>query len=664
MIYTVETYPYSQIRKAENQPRPAGNPATKKARMYKNLVCAFDIETTRLADIEQSVMYIWQFQIEDKTIIGRTWEEFKTLCANICERLKDNEYMVIWVHNLAYEFQFLSGIYEFAPAEVFATNPRKVCKCTMHNHLEFRCSYHLTNMSLAKFLSNMGIEAQKISGFDYNKQRFSDTPLTENEMLYCINDVKGLVQAISKKMKLDHDTFYTIPLTSTGYVRRIAKHEMRGYRLKALANQLPDYPVFKLLHDAYRGGNTHANRYFVGVVLENENAVSSYDRSSSYPDVMCNRLFPISSWRAFDSLNTDYVLDFINRWEYAFIVRAQFFNIRLRDILDGFPYIPKSKCMFYSNFENDNGRCLSADFIEIALTDIDLKIILKQYDFDNCIFTEGYYNRYGTLPYKLTDLVKKLYHDKTNLKGVNGKEYEYMQAKALLNSVYGMTVQSPIKRTLIYNNGWSLDMSKSDEELLIDSYKKAFISYAYGVYTSAWARYELQCMIEVCGHDCVYTDTDSVKFVNSHDFTAYNNQCKTRSIQNAAFADDPKGITHYMGVAEYEGKYQRFITWGAKRYAYENDGKITTTIAGVSKKTGGAELLKAGGLEALKDGFTFYDAGGTEAVYNDENLGIVDYHGRKLDITKNVVIRPSTYTLGLTDEYLRILEHADTLKRE
>jgi hypothetical protein len=44
---------------------------------FADCVCAFDIETTRLTEIEQSIMYVWQFCIdftggEDLVIMGRT----------------------------------------------------------------------------------------------------------------------------------------------------------------------------------------------------------------------------------------------------------------------------------------------------------------------------------------------------------------------------------------------------------------------------------------------------------------------------------------------------------------------------------------------------------------------------------------------------------------
>ena len=49
----------------------------RKAKSYCDSVCAFDIETTLIDSIRQSVMYIWQYQIgKHLTVIGRTWEQF------------------------------------------------------------------------------------------------------------------------------------------------------------------------------------------------------------------------------------------------------------------------------------------------------------------------------------------------------------------------------------------------------------------------------------------------------------------------------------------------------------------------------------------------------------------------------------------------------------
>lgn len=98
---------------------------------------------------------------------------------------------------------------------------------------------------------------------------------------------------------------------------------------------------------------------------------------------------------------------------------------------------------------------------------------------------------------------------------------------------------------------------------------------------------------------------------------------------------------------------------GAKKYCYTHDkgGKLYTTIAGVTKRKGGAELEKYGGIKAFKPGFIFREAGGTESIYND-SPEITEYEidGRTINITSNIVIKDSTYTLGITAEYERLLE--------
>ena len=68
-------------------------------------------------------------------------------------------------------------------------------------------------------------------------------------------------------------------------------------------------------------------------------------------------------------------------------------------------------------------------------------------------------------------------------------------------------------------------------------------------------------------------------------------------------------------------------------------------------------MTSAGGFDAfLKEGFIFKDAGGTELIYNDDLKGeVIEVDGHTLPITTNVVIRDSTYTLGITAEYRELL---------
>ena len=275
MIVDVKTFDYEWFQKQPFLKRRKGNQGRVKKPLYKNLVCAFDIETTTVHYKDEQVgkeikpryqtfMYIWQFQLSELvTVVGRTWKEFNYFIQRIVDCLGFNQWLVVYVHNLSYEFQFLKGVYPFKPEEVFAVERRKILKCTMYDHIEFRCSYLQTNMSLAEFTKKMGAYHQKLDGdlFDYKKQRYPWTTLSDYEMAYCTNDVQGLVEALTIEMKTDGDTLNTIPLTSTGYIRRDTKKAMRKVNHDWMVSIQPCYEVYKLLREAFRGGDTHANRF-------------------------------------------------------------------------------------------------------------------------------------------------------------------------------------------------------------------------------------------------------------------------------------------------------------------------------------------------------------------------------------------------------------------
>lgn len=623
---------------------------------YIDCVCAFDIEATSLPDIEQSFMYIWQFQLDNEaTIIGRTWEEFMYFIQKISDVIEGT--LVIYVHNLSYEFQFLSGIYDFKQDEVFATEPRKILRCSMFDNIEFRCSYFLTNTSLEVFTKQMKVENIKLSGaeFDYSKIRYPWTELTDDELAYCINDVKGLVQALKKQMKADNDDLRTIPLTSTGYVRRDIRYAMMEYNHDQLLEMLPDVKIYSLLRQAFRGGDTHANRWVSDLIINN---VSSVDRVSSYPDVMLNCDFPMSKFWKIEVKNFKEFWNFLRKHRLAGLFRISFHNIELKDMMDGAPYLARDKCRNIVNGVFDNGRVISADYLETTITDVDMKIILMHYRFEGCNPYECYYAKYRKLPKMFTDVILKYYKIKTELKGCDEESEDYiiyMLSKARLNACYGMSAQDPVKDSIDYIDGEFVMRDEPVEDLLAKHNYNAFSSYAWGVWTTAWARYRLHEVIVKTGTNFVYCDTDSVKYTGELDISDYNNVRIKDSLESGSYAVDNKGEVHYMGVFESEG-YElpnRFATQGAKKYVLEDKNKnLHITIAGVNKKIGAKELGK---IENFKEGYTFYKAGGTESVYNDDVNMYIKVDGRDLHITKNIFIKPSTYTLGLTEEYKRIL---------
>ena len=634
------------------------NKRKKGSKDYLNIVTAFDIETTRLSDIEQSVMYIWQYQFgSDLTIIGRNWSEWFKLLEGIAEHIKDIATLVIYVHNLSYEFQFLKGQYDFKSDEVFATEPRKVLKCTMFECIEYRCSYMLTNMSLDKFLKKYNVENKKLT-YDYNKKRYPWTKLTDDEIAYCINDVKGLVQALYKQLESDDDNLATIPLTATGYVRRDVKLAMKSYNHLQLKEMLPSVKVYKALREAFRGGDTLSNRWNTEEIIEN---VKSVDIVSSYPASMLMCKYPMSR---FILENPDNFYKLYKNKNKALLFKVIFIGLDLRSNLEGHAYLSRDKCRDIEGGVYCNGRILRANYLETTITDVDYSIIEKRYKWVEMYVFKLWSSNYSMLPLQLRNTIINYYKVKTELKGAKEDTDEYlfyMKNKEKLNSCYGMSVEA-IKDELEFIDGQFVYQDKPLKDLVNKHNKRAFLSYAWGVWTTCWSRKRLADGIDIVTKNgtepfnFIYSDTDSIKYVGDVDFSEYNNTVEQEAIKHNAYASDDKGVVHFMGVYEDEGYKlpNRFKTMGAKKYVLEDENKkLHITIAGVNKHLGGEELGK---LENFKEGFIFNKAGGTESVFNDNvDMYYLTLEGKRLHITDNLVIRDSTYTLGITAEYKAIL---------
>ena len=665
-IYSYKNFPYDLYK---GSPYYQKRKKKKDPVRYRCMLMAFDIETTRLPEIDQSVMYVWQAAVNKSVCVGRSWKEFKRFLNRLTEGMPENGRIICFVHNLSYEFQFLRSVLDFDDESVFMPSGRKILRAVA-GKIEFRCSYLQTNMSLDEFTHKYGVDYAKVHGFDYDALRFPWTPLSDDEMEYIVGDVIGLTQALAAEMHADGDTLDTLPLTSTGYVRRELKANMKEYPLYLLKKMQPPLYIFQMLNEAFRGGNCHANRYYSGDILEN---VHSIDRSSSYPAVeVIEDHYPMGPWKIETQVrDIEYLMAIIKRHKRCFVARVAIRNLRLKDPTFGCPYLSRDKCRrIWCDDEMrrlhmwDNGRILYADYLETTITDVDLKIIDMEYEGDIQIL-EMASCRAGRLPDPWRDTNIEYYDKKTLLKGVPGQEIYYMKSKNKLNAIYGDTVQNPAKVRTIYKDG---EYVIDDTPLATKLYKSReypYKSFAWGVFVTAWARYRLEEVIQMAHHAIdpdtglefngfVYSDTDSVKYLGDlPGLDAYNKECRERAEKAGGISTDQQGVTHYMGEYESEGTYDRFITLGAKKYAAEKNGKIEITISGVAKKEGAEEL---GCLENMHEGFTFYKAGGLEAVYNDKPYGEYRIDGRRLTIGTNVCLKPSTYTIGLAQDYKRILE--------
>ena len=685
-IYTVKDFPYDEVCARLLSYRYCGNHQT----AYISDFGTFDIETSTyvmsIIDNEpqyNAFMYQWQFCIDDKVIMGRTWDEFLLLLENLRTGLglSHNHYFVIYVHNLPFEFQFFRNFVRLN--SVFALERRKVVKCVVNDSFEFRCSYKLSNMSLEKFISSTpgALYSKKGGDLDYTKIRTPSTELTKEELAYCYNDVRGLREAIIHLLHSENDTLASIPMTSTGYVRRefrsaINKNPRNHYIFRDL--QLDPY-TYALLKTATRGGNCHCNPTLSGA-LDNRNVfsnVGSYDMSSAYPAVMVQCKFPMSPFLKRD--NKLSIIDkLISKGNHALIIDCVFYNISIKT-LETVPYIPKAKCTKLWGERIDNGRVLSAEFCGIVLTDIDWKIIKSQYDFTHVDILNLYSAKYDYLPLELRQKVIEQYTNKCTLKF--GDQYLYNKYKNKINADFGMMLTDICRREITYDalskeNPFNLEPWDIEGSMLrYYKSRNSFLSYQWGVWVTAHCRNRLQKAIDRVGIDALYCDTDSLKYLNNHDadFEELNkeildeaNKCQLLTSCDVIDPSTNKTIHYQLGIWEKEKTYKTFKSLGAKKYAYtyefdkkgNPDPSLHITVAGLSKSKGAAWLTKHGGMDKFRID-TIIPAGSsgrTVSSYIDYNAPYtLIYKGEKIRTGSAIAIYETTYKFSITDEYAELL---------
>ena len=344
----------------------------------------------------------------------------------------------------------------------------------------------------------------------------------------------------------------------------------------------------------------------------------------------------------------------------------------------------------------DNGRVLRMDGATvITCTEIDLKWILKQYRIGGLTFLTIRTARKGKFPKYLQDTVDKFFFQKSDLKA-QVKELEeagvhedddtmidlartLMIAKGMLNGIYGMSATDPVRDivTELVNGEWRVEHSNKFAkdiiaELLDNFYdsRNSFMSYQYGVWTTANARNELMEFIEAVGYEnFIYCDTDSIFYFSNDEIEA-----KIEGI-NAHFreVDDETGcyITTSQGKRIYYNQFdlekediRSFRFLHAKCYAFETWEKdklvLHCTIAGVAKKVkkwvtdeNGNKVEKEytrvgelGCIDNLKEGYTFVDCGGTSAVYNFDVPHEIMINGHLTEVASCVIIVDSTKKLN------------------
>lgn len=670
---------------------------------YFNIPASFDIETSSFIaskdengePVKAATMYIWQLGLNGTVIYGRTWDEFDNVINELVDylELSSKRHLLIYVHNLGYEFQFIRKRFEWD--KVFAIKQRRPVYAICGG-IEFRCSLFLSNYSLEYIGKNLlhKYPVEKLVGnLDYSKIRHSKTPLTDEELAYCINDVKVVMSYIQEKIEMDGD-ITRIPLTNTGYVRNYCRKEcfyegipeddkearkrvQMNYKAIMKSLQIQSEEEYEQMHRAFMGGFTHASALYSGRVMYD---VGSADLTSSYPYTIVCEYFPMTKGEYIGSVEDNKLFNYYLS-NFCCLFDIEFTN--LEPIQEYENPISYSRCFIEGDYIVNNGRLVSADKCTTTITELDYDTISKFYRWDSVkIMNMRVYHR-GYLPKALILAVLSLYEDKTTLKGVSGKEVEYLVSKNMINAAFGMMVTAVVRDEFEYADEWFKKAADVDSQLAgYNNNFNRFLFYGWGVWVTAHARHNLFSAIYEFGTDYVYSDTDSIKGINFEQhmeyFKKYNDNvfeklldmCNHYNIPfNKCRPKTKNGEEKLIGVWDMEKPYVRFKTVGAKRYIYEyEDGELSLTVSGLNKKYAIPYLLKDNNnnkdiiFEKFGEGM-FIPAGHTGKMtltyIENEMCGtLVDYLGNKSTYHELSAIHmePQSYFMSLVGDYIKFLK--------
>lgn len=656
-----------------------------------NLPCSFDIETSSFYDGKEkrATMYMWQMSICGLIIIGRTWAEWLETLETLHHEFNTEPgklHLLLYVQNLQYEFQWICKHLKWI--EVFAIDSRKPVHALCDLGIEFKCSYVLSAFSLAKMGEHLTqIPVQKTDGLEYHELRHSESTLDWSAIRYGVNDVQVVVSFIYEEI-LKNGTIAKIPLTNTGYVRAFCRKAcLQGFDnephkrcyarfryldwIHGLTLELEEYEQARR---GFQGGFTHTNPFWA----DNDNVWDfvGKDFTSAYPGIIVlSSEFAMSKCECIQVVNAEILKE---SCEYYFCMFDVIFEgLESTFLYDN--YISYSRAWLSSDCTTANGRVVKAERIGITICTADWKIIKRTYKWKE--MKVGHLRRYkkSYLPTDFVKAVLSLYADKTTLKGVKGKEIEYQQKKGMCNATFGMACQSVYKNNDIFDGEeWKTELAEPMKELeKYNNSKNRFLFYIWALNITAECRKNLWSAILECGRDYIYSDTDSIKYMNPEKhqqyFDGYNNHIM-RMIENSSkFHNIPieqympktiKGEIKIIGVWDDDGKYMRGKFLRAKCYMLQKwDGEISLTASGLNKKVTLPYLIDTYGNNVFEN-FTnklYIPKGKTGKLvhtYIDyETQGeLTDYEGKKAYYHElsSIHLEDGDYNLDIDDfiEYL------------
>ena len=580
------------------------------ARDYWKECSGYDIETTRISDY--AFMYHWQWSMGKRVFLGRTWKQYETWCEALQKYLKRYKLrLLVWVANLGHEFAFLQ--YRHKWSSVFAKTATKPLKAAT-GKIEFRECLTISGAGgLENLAKNYCTTKKQKNDLDYAKIRNHYSKLNKIEKGYCIADVAILSEwAAYMYTTYIHEPGDKMPMTQTGICRKAVDDAARATgsyaQIKEAVKNL--YPKKKeqydyLMYHLFRGGFTHANAYWASSDDVNEIVpnVIGFDYTSSYPAVMLQSAYkyPVARFVPIE-LEHDgkQITDSrLNLDKNALIITIRFRGLKPRSMhtIESDHKIINAKGFAPEGVYLDNGRVICAESMTVCLTELDYIIYTWFYKWESIEIINCQCAPKGNLPKYLTKPLLAAYVKKCQLKAADMDHTpEYQNAKAIVNSFYGMCVQRLVFVDWYFDpedhkRPWHDRVSKVPYWRQIQD---KLLSPYWGIWVTAWARYKLLSVVHQLDPDksyfnVVYCDTDSIYMIDTPRGRQIIKEHNAEIAKyNAELPQECRGKKNGKGALGCfdpidNGVHYRFKTLGAKRYIKLANGVAEIVVAGMRK---------------------------------------------------------------------------------
>ena len=612
---------------------------------YNNILYAFDIETTTtpagvVAHYLSNFLSVdfRHFKDDKNNIIKhmqkpfycRTALDINNYLIDLNNKAEEEQkYYIIYIHNFAYEFDYLIRNVDFVKSNFRNDNslflkPRIPLFVRIKN-LEFRCSYKLLNQSISKIGSNLGYEKLEI---DYSKQYFEFSVLPDEEYKYNLRDTEITLLGVLKECSNWEyiKTVNDIPLTATSFSRKNNDYintteDIKRFTKNCYYQKYYNKEFIEFLEKIYQGGYTHANAFYVGKALKN---ITSVDIVSSYPHSMLHRQYPAfftefkgkyinGYFQKLISLNKSNYKDVFNNYNKpfsrAFLSEITIKNVQAKILKNNNLILPisLSKCTNYWGVKLDNGRIFSAKQLTIYVNEIDYWILEQFYNFEVAEVLKLYITKtYKNLDNYIMNSVRQYLDEKSTIKNIlhkidkgqdicyddfyneRKKDYifsdlkinnlisdtdfenlinvSYRVSKNRLNAQYGQNVQKLMPVSYQYDVDEDVFTAKEEEKIQSRILKRDFIK---GLYITSYSRLTLFVfalyLIDNSNSVLIYSDTDSWKIKG--------NSKQIKELTNEYNKKLNSIINNHedynIGSFDVECVYKGFSTLGCKKYICE-----------------------------------------------------------------------------------------------